>query len=369
MTTRSNGLRRGGFTLIELLVVISIIAILIALLLPAVQAAREAARRAQCVNNLKQLALAASNYHDVNGCLPPASLTSANGLAGFDFSCFVRMLPFMEQQPLYNSVNFSLVYHIAQNATVAGVAVSTLMCPSDPLVFNPVPIHTSPFQNDMGFTSPTTGAPWLSQFDSYAGNAGTWTLPLTAIYPQPGPSRSARLACMNGVIYGESAIKVSDITDGTSNTLLFSERAHGILAIPWIANLLVAYPSIPATTNFGYWVSGVNFDATVESWNPINFYKDAVGTPSVSRDGGGDAVYLAAAAGSFHPGGANFAFCDGSVKFLKESTDTWSLDSTNRPIGCTYSNGAWSVGSGAKFGVYQQLSTRSGGEVISSDSY
>src|SRR5437899_4709458 len=105
-----SGSRRGGFTLIELLVVIAIIAVLIALLLPAVQAAREAARRAQCVNNLKQLALAAQNYVDGNGCLPGGSYTwqpvGTNGNQGVEnFSVFVRILPFMEQSATYNAVN------------------------------------------------------------------------------------------------------------------------------------------------------------------------------------------------------------------------------------------------------------------------
>src|SRR5881227_396026 len=108
--------RRRGFTLIELLVVIAIIAVLIALLLPAVQAAREAARRIQCTNNLKQLGLAAQNYHDINNAFPSGSYTTlAGGKGNENFSCFVRMLPFMEQTPTYNSVNFMLNYEYVDN--------------------------------------------------------------------------------------------------------------------------------------------------------------------------------------------------------------------------------------------------------------
>ena len=99
--------KHRGFTLIELLVVIAIIAVLIALLLPAVQAAREAARRIQCTNNLKQFGLAIQNYHDVNGALPPTGMRYVTALFTQNQSMKVRILAFFEQQPLYNSVNFS----------------------------------------------------------------------------------------------------------------------------------------------------------------------------------------------------------------------------------------------------------------------
>ncbi|WP_435016146.1 DUF1559 domain-containing protein [Tundrisphaera sp. TA3] len=126
-----------AFTLIELLVVIAIIAVLIALLLPAVQAAREAARRAQCVNNLKQLGLAAQNYHDLGGCFPGNSYTSPVATSPFNtsfvnFSCFVRMLPMFEQQAMFNAINFAGTQYDPPNITIAGVKVAALACPSDP---------------------------------------------------------------------------------------------------------------------------------------------------------------------------------------------------------------------------------------------
>jgi prepilin-type N-terminal cleavage/methylation domain-containing protein len=130
--------RRAGFTLIELLVVIAIIAVLIALLLPAVQAAREAARRAQCVNNLKQLGLALHNYSNNVGSLPSGSLIY-NGATELWWGAFVFMLPYMEQQNLYNALNFSYANPTPENSTRTSGAQSTvqtttinvLQCPSD----------------------------------------------------------------------------------------------------------------------------------------------------------------------------------------------------------------------------------------------
>jgi prepilin-type N-terminal cleavage/methylation domain-containing protein len=153
MTTRnSKGAARrptpGGFTLLELLVVIAIIGVLIALLLPAVQSAREAARRAQCTNNLKQLALAAMNYEDGNKSLPAGYFTllppAGTTVGRENFSVFVRLAPYTEQQNLYNATNFDLAYLVSANATVAGVQVSTFICPSDNNVEN-VPINAASY--------------------------------------------------------------------------------------------------------------------------------------------------------------------------------------------------------------------------------
>ena len=138
MSIETRPTKRPGFTLIELLVVIAIIAVLIGLLLPAVQMAREAARRAQCTNNLKQLALALHNYADVNGVLPmgyaiqpceflPDSICISHGP-------FVALLPQLEQQPLFNAVNFDRNLWISPNMTICAIGIKTLWCPSDPTI-------------------------------------------------------------------------------------------------------------------------------------------------------------------------------------------------------------------------------------------
>src|SRR3954447_23156175 len=124
-------MRRRGFTLIELLVVIAIIAVLISLLLPAVQSAREAARRAQCVNNLKQIALACHNYHDTVGGFPPEAINRGD-YQGTWWNWLTFALPYMENGPLYNAINFSLpTYNPANRTTVFQALVSTFLCPTD----------------------------------------------------------------------------------------------------------------------------------------------------------------------------------------------------------------------------------------------
>ena len=161
-----------GFTLIELLVVIAIIAVLISLLLPAVQSAREAARRAQCVNNLKQLALATHNYIDANGVfplgsymMPPPGDASSPGSGRHEHSILVRLLPFYEQAQLYNAFNASVHFAYPQNWTVNATGVSAIWCPSDGKI-----------QGALDFTNASQFALGM-RFTSYKGNSGTWFSP------------------------------------------------------------------------------------------------------------------------------------------------------------------------------------------------
>jgi len=308
--------RRRGFTLIELLVVIAIIAVLIALLLPAVQAAREAARRAQCTNNLKQIALAANNYESSNGCFPGGSYSGPGTPKMFhfqeNFSCFVRMLPFTEQSAMYNATNFDWGYANWPNMTVAGVRLSMLTCPSD-LMNTPVPLRTvsagstKPGWNfGVNFSEGIPDSLYTQAFSSYAGNQGMWPVNYQLSY-----ANQAEWDQINGVIYNDSSVRISAITDGTSNTFLFGEHSKG--------RLYVYDPDFAVSD--GSWNSGRYYDTMLSTYYPPN-----VGLNGTNA--GNFSYFFPLAASGYHAGGVNFAFCDGSVRFIKDSINSWSF-STN----------------------------------------
>jgi prepilin-type N-terminal cleavage/methylation domain-containing protein/prepilin-type processing-associated H-X9-DG protein len=362
---------RRAFTLIELLVVIAIIAVLIALLLPAVQAAREAARRAQCINNLKQVALAANNYESSNGCFPSGSYTNFNGgppgststtcgtgVVGCKYvenhSVFVRMLPFTEQSAMYNAVNFGLNSGNYENLTICGVRLSVLSCPSEPLT---TPSVISSSTTNAAFNIYNIGGlpagTWVQAFSSYAGCAGTWDFGYNTTYNSP-----AELAMYNGVIYNEGTVSIASITDGTSNTFLFGEHSRQSMQ-----------------------KAGSSYTNSDFSWNSARYYDTLLCTmyPPNPPTSSNYAYYYPEAASSQHAGGANFALCDGSVRFIKNTINSWSISGTNASsykdyypdgvVAGTSSTGyIWSFGT-AQLGVYQKLSTRNGGEVLSADQY
>ena len=343
---------RRGFTLIELLVVIAIIAVLIALLLPAVQSAREAARRMQCTNNLKQLGLAAMNYESANGTLPPGSYAATRDYDGRikpGLSVFVRILPFIEGQSTFNAGNFAFSLESSANATVASVGMSFLWCPSDATVSSP----STPIDSSYNLPSSNT----LQQYyTSYGGNQGLWDLDIQynddARYGYAG-AYAARKANMNGVIFMSSNVRLAEITDGTSNTMLFAEHCHGRIA----ASLTPTY--------YQWWNSSYYTDTLICTYYPLNSdYK------SVLYNAGQDEYFQIVA--SYHPGGANVGFCDGSVRFIKDSIQSLPFNpaTANNDSFIYNSNTAtWSLAPGTQLGVWQKLSTRNFGEVVSSDSY
>jgi prepilin-type N-terminal cleavage/methylation domain-containing protein/prepilin-type processing-associated H-X9-DG protein len=345
-----------GFTLIELLVVIAIIAVLISLLLPAVQSAREAARRAQCTNNLKQLALAAMNYHDQVGTFPigiPFKPDPDFGWAlGPEQSTFVSMLSQFEQGALYNAMNFSRSIYSGPNQTVYATGLATLWCPSDGQiigkrssfgVYYDNPNLTVAYTSYRGCTG--TWNPYLYQYCGWNGTGIIYPAPITncALY-QPME------ATMNGV-YHYVPSSIAQLTDGTSNTLLYGEEANGIF-------------TASDSMCFNWWGDAVSGDSLFSTLYPINAYKKI---PRVSEEY--DDAWVESAS-SFHPGGANFAYADGSVHFLKESINSWPFNpATGFPTGVTDTGGIFTLAPGTQRGVYQALSTRNGSEVISADQY
>ena len=371
--------RRPGFTLIELLVVIAIIGVLIALLLPAVQAAREAARRAQCTNNLKQLALAAANYHDQQGTFPGGSysgtLFNPPHWSSYpeNFSVFVRMLPQFEQGAMYNATNFNLSSAAPDNLTICGVQISSLICPSDTQnsqVMMPA-TQSSPSGTSPGWSFneiyPLPAGNWTQAFTSYAGNAGTFTFGFSNLMSP------TVLQQFNGVIYNDGSVGIAAITDGTSNTFLFGEHSKGQL-----------YKLDPGyAISDGSWNSARWYDSLFATMYPMNL---GSGNTTSGLTASGSSYYDPTCAGSMHPGGANFAFCDGSVRFVKNSVNSWTFSSGNAdsygdqmPDGTMYTTvsytspysktGYYLATNTAILGVYQKLSTRNGGEVVSADAY
>jgi prepilin-type N-terminal cleavage/methylation domain-containing protein/prepilin-type processing-associated H-X9-DG protein len=291
---------RKGFTLIELLVVIAIIAILIGLLLPAVQKIREAAARMKCSNNLKQISLAAHNYHDTYNVFAP----------GWDFATswgpLAHQLPFIEQQNLCMMMDMNQSIMMPMNMDTQMTQLSIYKCPSD-------------------FDNPT---PSLGACTNYYGNAGN--LPVFVI------ARGLNVGeKMNGIFYsGSSRVKMLDITDGTSNTAMFSERILGdgnmglISPREDIFNGPNASPGRPATADEAMvWCDSVDIN------NPANQFPVVMGAPwghgqhsyqHVSPPNGRSCGWLPSlratmVASSRHIGGVNVAFCDGSVHFVRDS--------------------------------------------------
>jgi prepilin-type N-terminal cleavage/methylation domain-containing protein/prepilin-type processing-associated H-X9-DG protein len=332
-------MRRRGFTLIELLVVIAIIAVLIALLLPAVQSAREAARRMQCVNNLRQLGLALHNYYQSNDAVPPTAVTVPTPNTGFNnFSMKARLLSYLEGSAMMNAINMSFEYNVAQNFTVSCAKVNLFVCPSDGNVPSPAPNATSPIYG----------------YSSYPNSLGIMRRPGI-----DGPGYK-----LNDPTEG-APIHFSQITDGLSNTVIFSEFIMGMNTggsirgknITWIITL--AEPASASTYN------QKTFAQVATACQASNTYTDDqrgsrwlamhcgygggyshIQTPNKKScyysDGSGHQDHTILTASSNHPGGVNLLLMDGSVRFIKDSVAsvTW-----------------WAI------------ATMAGGEVVSADAF
>jgi prepilin-type N-terminal cleavage/methylation domain-containing protein/prepilin-type processing-associated H-X9-DG protein len=338
-----NSMRRDGFTLIELLVVIAIIGVLVGLLLPAVQAAREAGRRAYCINNLKQIGLAVHNYHESLGSFPPGQLLYMHWQ---DLSAQIFLLPFIEQQALYNAFNLADVYPLTglgpvlayypPNTTAARTQVAGFLCPSDSIRLTNPEGHTN-----------------------YCGNSGSTPESSELITWANGPFVAAQPDDYRGC----RVFRFANVRDGLSATACFSERVLGIgttnqydpmtpstavlvVGGPADASNTAAYyqlcrsadpsstPLVPNAPAPGmYWMFGYLSQTRYTHIAPPNQQNCEIGGPWDGERG-------AITASSRHPGVVNVLMCDGSVKNVKNSIApaTW-----------------WALG------------TMAGGEVISAD--
>lgn len=291
---------RKAFTLVELLVVIAIIGVLVALLLPAVQAAREAARRMQCGNNLKQLGLALHNYHDTYKTIPIADVDGTVN----PVSAHARLLPYLEQSPLYALVDFNVPYNHVNNVAARNTDVSVFRCPSDPSRL------------------PTA----LGGRNNYYWNAGSGIVMYASGATGQPPS--------NGIIWHNQTFKFADIIDGLSNTAAFGEKMTGDGS-----NGL----SSPRTDTFQPGTYPATADEAMQQCNAVNVadlskqgYSN-VGGPWLQQyhstnqynhvlpPNGRSCMYppgrIATTANSQHPGGIQVTLCDGSVRFIANTID------------------------------------------------
>ena len=307
MSKTSHAIQRRGFTLIELLVVIAIIAVLIALLLPAVQQAREAARRTQCRSHLKQLGLALHNYHDSMRTFPPGYVSLfdvAGNDTGNGWGWCSYLLPQLDQAPLYNQINFNVGIDQAANNAVRVQTLPTLLCPSDT-----APLRWQTAKRDLSTGALVSNICEVAS-SNYVGMFGTF---------EPGVGG-------DGVFFRNSKIGLRDLTDGSSSTLLVGERSFRLGEATWTGAVTGAV--IVPDGSDGVGTGPPESAASIILGHTGDGYSPGNPRSHVNQ------FY------SLHTGGVHFLFGDGHVSFLGSSLD---------------------------YRVYQALTTRAGGEPVSTD--
>ena len=306
--------RPSGFTLIELLVVIAIISVLIALLLPAVQAAREAARRLQCVNNLMQIGIAAKGYETAHEALPSGVVNPTGPIidapSGYHFNWLVQLLPYLDERAVFKRFDFGVGVYQAQNGTARGVLIKTLLCPSS----------TSPERaGRAGLNPPVGGDPALTSYAACHNDV-------------EGPIDAKN----TGTFFLNSRVRYEDIEDGSSQTLFFGEKPTDLAELGWASGTRATL------RNTGWAINGATPLTPAGAAARAADGGDPKPQPTVPGAPPPAPVAPVGGFGSRHPGGANFSFGDGSVRFLKSSIS---------PL------------------VFQRLGNRADGDLLSGDQY
>ncbi len=370
---RKSAAQRLGFTLVELLVVITIIGILISLLLPAIQAARESARRSQCLNNMKQLGLALLNYHNSAGSFPPSSVWKVSGK--FDLSkmatgnspdlfenWIIIILPQLEAGNLKNQFDFAqsiasntpnATNATQNNQTARGTQLSFLQCPSDPF-------NRNPFNGTASPTTTSLGDGWAR--GNYAANASLGLMSITNSTALPAgagtywPQRWYR-----GVMGANASLRVDDIKDGPTNTILLGEIRAGIM--PQDPRGVWAMSGAASSALWGHGYATVNDNGP----NCNQPKGDAVLSCTEIQTSVGGAIKLIGqgmscdtqaadwqqTARSLHPGGVNVALADGSSRFISDFITVGSVGTTQP----------------ANLGVWDKLNLSSDGQAIDASQF
>jgi prepilin-type processing-associated H-X9-DG protein len=343
MAIEGEAATRTGWRVIDMLILIFILAVALGISLPILRRAQMASHRQQCQDNLRQFAVGAAHYEAAWGVYPSGgygSVDPATGEPTFGFSVFVPLLPFVEQQAVYNAVNFDMDPLHAANRTVARTGIPTFWCPADRTISTARRVtYPAPYASPAG---------WTQTYSSYGGIVGTSGLDL---HPTD-PNFALRRASLNGIIGPETNTRLASITDGTSTTMIFGEHLH---------EALPAGGTPDGRDDYHWWQSGHWNDALIETRYSVNGHAPAKIDP----------YRRAMNLGSAHPGGAQVAMADGSVHFLKDTINSWPIStSTGQPVGLMYDplQRIYLVRP-AKHGVLQMISTYAGGEVVPTGSY
>jgi prepilin-type N-terminal cleavage/methylation domain-containing protein/prepilin-type processing-associated H-X9-DG protein len=342
---------RRAFTLVELVVVIAIIGLLVAMLIPAVQQSRQSAARVQCENHLRQLGIALHHYHEGRSRFPPGIVSDDDDLGGGDSTGFTQLLPFFEDTAVHDRYDFTQVWYAAANYDAVGKTIEILLCPANT---RGSPLDLNPFAQQWALAMPPTAG-----HTDYAFSKGT-NAALAATLNMP--------VTLRGVFDVNSEVRLEGILDGTSNTIALGDAAAGGTAFrirdlnqpsqPAV-DLLTGRPhyiqqawAAGCTANTGHPYYGSVLAATAQYGHATNPRDEPMNPPgrlvAPTMDGGdtsGDNTSgrdWVSGFRSLHPGGCNFLFCDGSVRYVRQTVSAT---------------------------VYRAISTYAGGEAVQAGVY